>query len=242
MSITILHHLGLGDQIMLNGMVRHFAEKEHVYLMCKNCHEESVKFMYRDICDKVTLILVENTNPREIHAKLPKGSRILPLATYGMENNVWENFTQVTNWAHGVYLQAKVNPLYMYTKFKVVQDSSIQLSPPTSDYIFVHDDRERDRCINIDTDKFIYKPHSKVIDKNKEFFHCENSNIFSYIWIIENAKEVHCMNSSYNWMIELMKLGNKKTNFFHLNVGAHPQYTPDIVKTVFSDDIWRFVH
>ena len=242
MSITILHHLGLGDQIMLNGMVRHFAEKEHVYLMCKNCHEESVKFMYRDICDQVTLILVENTNPREIHAKLPKGSRILPLATYGMENNVWENFTQVTNWAHGVYLQAKVNPLYMYTKFKVVQDSSIQLSPPTSDYIFVHDDRERDRCIDIDTDKFIYKPHSKVIDKNKEFFHCENSNIFSYIWIIENAKEVHCMNSSYNWMIELMKLGNKKTNFFHLNVGAHPQYTPDIVKTVFSDDISRFVH
>ena len=179
MSITILHHLGLGDQIMLNGMVRHFAEKEHVYLMCKNCHEESVKFMYRDICDQVTLILVENTNPHEIHTKLPKGSRILPLATYGMENNVWENFTQATNWAHGVYLQAKVNPLYMYTKFKVVQDSSIQLSPPTSDYIFVHDDRERDRCIDIDTDKFIYKPHSKVIDKNKEFFHCENSNIFN---------------------------------------------------------------
>ena len=240
MSITILHHLGLGDQIMLNGMVRHFAEKEHVYLICKNCHEESVKFMYRDICDQVTLILVENTNPHEIHAKLPKGSRILPLATYGMENNVWENFTQVTNWAHGVYLQAKVNPLYMYTKFKVVQDSSIQLSPPTSDYIFVHDDRERDRCINIDTDKFIYKPHSKVIDKNKEFFHCENSNIFSYIWIIENAKEVHCMNSSYNWMIELMKLGNKKTNFFHTNV-AHLYYTPYVVKTVFSDHVWTFV-
>ena len=59
MSVTILHHLGLGDQIMLNGMVRHFAETEHVYLTCKNCHEETVRFMYRDICDKVSLIIVK---------------------------------------------------------------------------------------------------------------------------------------------------------------------------------------
>ena len=102
MSVTILHHLGLGDQIMLNGMVRHFAETEHVYIYCKKCHEDSVKFMYRDICDKVSLILVETTNIQEIQSKLPSGSRILPLATYGMENNVWHNFTQATNWAHGV--------------------------------------------------------------------------------------------------------------------------------------------
>ena len=49
------------------------------------------------------------------------------------------------------------------------------------------------------------------------------------------------MNSSYAWLIEMMKLGDKKTNFFHLNVGVHPQYTPNIVKTVFSDDVWTFV-
>lgn len=240
MSVTILHHLGLGDQIMLNGMVRHFAEKEHVYLFCKKCHEDSVKFMYRDICDKVSLILVETTNIQEIHSKLPSGSRVLPLATYGMDDATWNIYTSATNWAHGVYLQAKVNPLYMYTKFKVIQDSSIQISPPSRDYIFVHDDHERNRFINVESDMFVYKPHSKLIDKKSEFFQCDNSNIFSYIWIIENAKEVHCMNSSYNWMIELMKLGNKKTNFFHLNV-AHLYYTPDVVKSVFSDHIWTFV-
>ncbi len=240
MSVTIVHHLGLGDQIMLNGMVRHFAEKEHVYIYCKNCHEDSVKFMYRDICDKVTLILVETTNIHELRSKLPNGSRLLTLATYGMENDVWDKFTNATNWAHGIYLQAKVNPLYMYTKFKVIKDSSIQISPPSKDYIFVHDDHERNRFIHVETDMFVYKPHSKVIDENKEFFHCENSNIFSYIWIIENAKEVHCMNSSYNWMIELMKLGNKKTNFFHLNV-AHLYYKPETVKSVFSDHVWTFV-
>ena len=189
MSVTILHHLGLGDQIMLNGMVRHFAEKEHVYLFCKKCHEDSVKFMYRDICDKVSLILVETTNIQEIHSKLPSGSRVLPLATYGMDDATWNIYTSATNWAHGVYLQAKVNPLYMYTKFKVIQDSSIQISPPSRDYIFVHDDHERNRFINVESDMFVYKPHSKLIDKKSEFFQCDNSNIFSYIWIIETQKK-----------------------------------------------------
>jgi hypothetical protein len=50
---TIVHHLGLGDQIMLNGMVRHFAETDNVVIFVKRCHEESVRFMYRDIADKV---------------------------------------------------------------------------------------------------------------------------------------------------------------------------------------------
>ena len=74
MSITILHHLGLGDQIMLNGMVWLFAETNHVNLLIKNTHEESVKFMYRDICDKVTLIPLDNTNPNEIRSKIPINS------------------------------------------------------------------------------------------------------------------------------------------------------------------------
>ncbi len=50
---TIVHHLGLGDQIMLNGMVRYFTEKENVVIFAQRKHAESVQFMYRDIADKV---------------------------------------------------------------------------------------------------------------------------------------------------------------------------------------------
>ena len=46
MSITIIHHLGLGDQIMLNGMVRHFAETNHVNLFIKSTHEEIYLVIY----------------------------------------------------------------------------------------------------------------------------------------------------------------------------------------------------
>jgi len=247
---VILHHLGLGDQIMLNGMIRHFAENDTVYTFCKRCHLESVEFMYRDN-KNIHLIPLDTTNPQEIWSNIPKGEdvQVIPLATYGMDDRTWSVFTKMTNWAHGVYLQAKVNPLYMYTKFRVDRDKSIELTPPMEridddvwiekEYIFVHDDPERNRHIEVDTDLYVYKPHSKLTDKKQEFFKCDHPNIFAYIGLIEKAKEVHCMNSSYNWMIELMKIGDKTKNVFHTNV-AHLYYTPDIVKTVFSDTMWTF--
>jgi len=257
----ILHHLGLGDQIMLNGMVRHFAETDTVCIFCKKCHLESVEFMYRDISEKVKVIPLETTSVSEIQEKIRtyKNATVIPLATYGMDDASWSAYTKMTNWAHGVYLQAKVNPSYMYTKFKVERDRSIEIGNSkecdwpaelwekvdedmaiVKDYIFVHDDPERDRYIHVKSDLHIYKPHSKLIDKKQELFQCEHPNIFAYVSLIERAKEVHCMNSSYNWMIELMKLGDKTKNNFHVNV-AHTYYTPDIVKTVFSDSMWTFV-
>lgn len=246
---VILHHLGLGDQIMLNGMVRHFAENDKVAIVVKKCHEDSVRFMYRDIADKVDLLLVENTNPQEIWSKVSKVSTrkedVIALATYGIDDNGWAFMTQgqgsvMSNWAHGVYIQAGVNPRYMYSKFKVVRDKSKEFTIDKENYIFVHDDPERDRVIDVKTDKFIYKPDSKLVDKKQEFFQCDRPNIFEYISVIENADEVHCMNSSYNWMIELMNLGNPKKNFFHLDV-AHKYYGPRTVKTVFSNEVWTFV-
>jgi lipoate-protein ligase A len=163
---TIVHHLGLGDQIMLNGMVRHFAETDNVVIFVKRCHEESVRFMYRDIADKVELILVDNTNAQEIWSKV-KGD-VIPLATYGIDDNGWKFMTQgqgsvMTNWAHGVYIQAGINPKYMYSKFKVDRDKSKEFKIDKENYIFVHDDPERDRNITLtDSDKYIYKPHSKL--------------------------------------------------------------------------------
>jgi len=228
---TIVHHLGLGDQIMLNGMVRYFAETDTVRIFAKRNQEESIRFMYRDIADKVDIVLVDTTNPREVWSQV-KGD-VIPLATYGMHDENWKFMTQgqgnlMSNWAHGVYIQAGVNPRYMYTKFKVIRDESRELKPEHEKYIFIHDDAERKQTIDVDTDLPVYRPE---IEKTP--------NIFDYITLIENAEQFHGMNSSYSWMVELMKLGNPNKNFFHINI-AHTYYAPRSVKTVFSDDIWTF--
>ena len=252
-EICIVHHLGLGDQIMLNGMVRHFLEiRPKVYLLVKNCHLESVQFMYRD-CTNIEYIAVNNTNPQYIGAKVKslENCDILPLATYGVPDPTWDFFvtkdgSTFTNWAHGVYIQAGLNPLYMYSKFKVVRDPDredvlFNKSELSEKYIFIHDDHHRERFnTRHRTDLKIFKPGSFPVDTRKEFFSCDNSNIFDYLKIIENAEEVHCMNSSYNWMIDLMKIGTPKKNFFHTYI-AHSQYVPRTVKTVFNDQVWTFI-
>jgi hypothetical protein len=238
-SITILHHLGLGDQIMLNGMVRHFAEHENVNIFVKQNHEKSVKFMYKDIRDRVNIIPLDNINHLNIRSKIPPNSRVLQLATYGMDDNMWKMYTSATNWAHGVYLQAKVNPYYMYSKFKIIRDTSSEIQLNKSDYIFIHDDHERNLHININSDKFIYRPYSKIVDKENMFFESNNYNIFDYVSLIENATEVHCIDSSYAWLVEMMKLGNKSKNFLHISIKG--SYRDDIVKTVYNDQLWTFI-
>ena len=45
----VYHHLGLGDSILCNGLVRHFAEKlGKVSIFSKRHNYDSLKFMYRD--------------------------------------------------------------------------------------------------------------------------------------------------------------------------------------------------
>ena len=45
----IFHHLGLGDHIICNGIVRHYQEiYDDVTVFCKPCYSTNVKYMYRD--------------------------------------------------------------------------------------------------------------------------------------------------------------------------------------------------
>lgn len=54
----IFHHLGLGDHIICNGLVRVFKEKyETLNVFCHPYHLGSVEFMYRDD-DKINAVPV----------------------------------------------------------------------------------------------------------------------------------------------------------------------------------------
>src|SRR5210317_103437 len=228
--ITILHHLGLGDAIMLNGMVRHFAEDEHVCIFVQKHHLESVQFMYRDIEDRVKIKAVNTTNAQEMWSQVE--GRVLPLATYRLPIDVWKYImegppTEMVNWAHSVYIQAGIPPKYMYSKFKVVRDKSKEIKYEHDDYVFIHDDESRDMKVNRDYPN-VFRITPEIVSKNP--------NIFDYLSVIENAKEVHCMDSCYAWMINMMEMGDPSKNFLHLDVKGN--YNTNMVRTVFGDDLW----
>ena len=48
-TIYIYHHLGFGDHIICNGLVRHYAALyDKVYVFCKPHNVKNVSYMYRD--------------------------------------------------------------------------------------------------------------------------------------------------------------------------------------------------
>jgi hypothetical protein len=244
--LTILNHIGLGDHLVLNGLVRHFAEiEESVTIFAKGSHVPSVKFMYRDISEKVNIITVSNSCTTAEMMQHARG-RVLKLGVHATPHNLFEElvmgrFSDYTNWVCMMYIQAGLNPNTMYKKFKIIRDKSREFLPPDKPYVFVHDDAQRGRKINITTDKEIYRPSvSKVLpDGGYEF---DDFNIFDYLTIIENARERHMMNSSYNWLVEIMSIGDKTTNFFHLNIGAHDYFPEKNTRSLCTSELWTVVN
>ena len=58
--IYLYHHLGLGDHIICNGLVRLLTKNEKTYgLFCKEHNVKSVSFMFRDI-KNLSIIPVNN--------------------------------------------------------------------------------------------------------------------------------------------------------------------------------------
>ena len=62
-----------------------------------------------------------------------------------------------------------------------------------------------------------------------------NSN---YLKIIENAKEVYCLDSAWAWLIELMNIGDSSKNYLDLDQKFYHRAT---TKSVFRETTWTYV-
>ena len=102
MKIYIIHHLGIGDQLTLNGMVRHFIEHGNVVkIMARKSHQLTCEFMYRDT-DQISFEFMDTKElvptPQEIWKRANElheqdGYTLLPLATYQIPTDAWNWFT-----------------------------------------------------------------------------------------------------------------------------------------------------
>jgi hypothetical protein len=79
------------------------------------------------------------------------------------------------------------------------------LNPNEEKYIFVHDDASRGFSIDMDR----IKTDHKIIMNDKRF------NVFDYITLLENAEEVHFMQSSFKELMCSYEM--KKTILYQHN-------------------------
>ena len=237
--MILVNHMGLGDHISLNGMVRLLSEKnqdDNINIVVLQNHKDTIEYMYRDL-KNIKIIYIDNVEIKHIQSQIinniVKSEKLYPLSSYNPYYPIpsWAalmhaKIPTVTNWAIAPYIQMGINPYYMHTKFHVERDEELEdeifkkYAPKDKDYIFIHDKKNK---IKPETDLEIVRPSDDV------------TNIFAFLKLIDKAKEIHCVNSSFAWLIELTKIGGKKIMYTRYSADHH---SCENVMSAFTD--WNF--
>lgn len=213
MSSVLLHqHLGLGDHLMCHGIVREYCKNyDRVGMFCKSQNLPSVAFMFRDL-KNLSIIPIERDQDafRTIFwNKFTFGKRrwnkVVEIGFENLNRTSGEQLEQQFYRAAGIPFEKK------WESFHINRDSvrekalEEKLRTP-AEYVFVHDDNRypiADARITSSLPRV--RPQRGLTD-----------NIFDYCGVIERAKEIHAIDSSFMFLIDCLpcKAPNQKL-FIH---------------------------
>lgn len=189
-DLVIHHHLGLGDHLVCNALVRvRAAPFQRVGLFCKPRYKASVAFMYRDL-PQVELLEVTDDAEAEAVARTLHA----PVMRVGFERLDSRDFVE------SFYRQAGLDPRLRYEGFHVERNREREeacyrrLVRGDGPYLFLHDDASRGFAIDrrrIGSTLPIVRPEG-------------SDNIFDYLAVLERAAEVHCIDSAFANLAESM--------------------------------------
>lgn len=199
----IYHHLGLGDHIICNGLVRMLIKLEPklIYgLFTKHSNKNSVKFMYRDLLN-LKIIEVDNDCcvKKFIYDNNVLDSNLLVCGFKEPTTNI--------SWDELFYNQHNFKFENRWNMFKVERDFSReislyeQLNPKNEKYVLLH----AKGSDNID--RINYNCVAPTL--KKIFVEKYTDNIFDYLTLIELASEIHCVSSSFHVLVDSLPLTNK---------------------------------
>lgn len=182
-SVFVYHHLGLGDHIICNGMVRTILDRDnpnYLYLPVKLKNLPSVKRMY---FDETRIICLPVQNDREVYS----------LKEMYSSNKVYRAGFEKTrkDWDISFYDSVNIPFEKRWSNFKCYRDKveekriEILVNPKEEPFILVHDTGSSE-SFNIDI-----KDNLKVI-KITTVSNC----LFDWCGIIEKAKAIHCIDSA----------------------------------------------
>jgi hypothetical protein len=183
----IYHHLGLGDHIVNNGMVRNFYKKYDAITLFSYKHNvKNVQYMYRDL-EKFQVIGVESDSQADFYIS----NNNLDCLKIGFSDlsDVMPKlpFDKAFYKLAGLDFSVRFDEFYFERDLEKEKEVLNILNPTGEKYIFIHDDSSRGFSIDMSRIKIEYK----VIMNHKRF------NVFDYITLIENAEEIHFMQSSF---------------------------------------------
>lgn len=202
--ICIYHHLGLGDHIICNGLIRFLSKTyDNISLLYKRHNKKAVECMYSDLKNINTL---EIRNDMEAEIITTQESVCVRL---GIVLN--QNFPTSMNWAEVFYYQIGVPYEYSWQYFhynKPIHQNTIPLEP----YVFL--------C-NSGSDGIDGLDYSKI-NTNLKKIYSNNGEFFDNIDLIQHAAEIHCINSAYIHLIDRININSTTKLFYHKNFKLKP--------------------
>jgi hypothetical protein len=189
MNILVFPHLGLGDQIIMNGYINFLLWNKNIKkitIIAKKYQEKTLTHLYSDshIVTFFWIDIIDESSPNEwlntdpisaINGK-PFNTQILfnnePyfLHNFGVHSSIHPFIVEGRTWADSFYLRAGVEPSLRYDLFKLPTnlERSIYLYMLLKDYIqsdnyiLIHDDPSRGRVIESDLVKSILENNSTL--------------------------------------------------------------------------------
>ena len=237
-NMYVHQHSRLGDMILCNGLIRVLSKKYsncYLNIFCRSKHIRLIKFMYRD--QKKIKIIPLNENPKLKNEKLLIKYEGKFIENYLKRSNIkkemlitigYENYHKTKNlnpdkkhpWPCDIVFYKQFNIPFKkrfteayWKRNKIIEKKLYKkLIKKNEKYIFVHDDKNKNIFIN---KKFFDKSITKIVRNNI------NENIFNYSYLLENASEIHIMESSIRQIIEVLKIKTKKLYLYKGRGGEH---------------------
>jgi len=213
-DFILLHHLGMGDHIILNGLVRHIYEREqenceNFWLICYPYYEDNLKVMYSDL-PKMKFLIVKRDEEILYALDSKKGAKIENLSLDKKGFNLYNKI------GDDAFFEIFGYDKKLIQKFKIKRNKEIEenlliklVGAGDTDYIFVHDDFSRGYPIDIT--KINNKESLPIIRAEKDV------PIFDLLGVMEYAKTIHVISSAFLCIcIANPKLAKKTTA--HLTV------------------------
>ena len=203
--IYIYHHLGLGDHIICNGLVRSLINNSSDYtLFCRPQYLSSVKYMYKDLTN---LSFKEgcDSSINNFLSTIDADKQIKIGFQYAPDNYSWDEY---------FYAQHNIPFINRWEMFKIDRDFDKEdelfnkLNAENSKFALIHNSGS-DGKDRIDYSKI--NPELKIIKVSPE----HTDNIFSYLGLVYRAEEIHCVESCFNVLVDSLDVYTKL--FYHKN-------------------------
>ena len=204
-NILLLHHLGLGDHIMCHGIVREYCKKYRaVTILSLPRNHNSVSFMYRDLKNLMIVTVNDTFTESSIFfnkskLELDKYDSIKIIGFEYLNRQSGEPLEKQFYRIAGVNIEKKWNNFFVQRDLER-EGVLFKQTAPQKDYVFLHEDISKNYRINrgkINKKYELYTPTEKL-----------TGNIFDYCTIIERAKEIHVIDSSFMFLIDCLKYKN----------------------------------